>query len=100
MDERVVGGNGFLLEASEIIVRNGCYPARVVLLEVNGQFVVHMERLIGTNPVDGLSCRFEHSSYDSGEYFHPSNFQSLDKARAAAKKAYLGRLVIFRKMGY
>jgi hypothetical protein len=67
MDKRVKTTDD-VVDASHIVVREGCVPCRIVLRKLEGEYVTHMEILISRDNgnVDG---GFEHRGFDCGHYF-------------------------------
>lgn len=88
----------FLLAVSPIVIREGCYPVRIVLYRKPGKFVVHEEVLKGVQDEKddtGTGCVFEHHAFDHGDYFDhktervthlPDESEMLKKAHARFKE--------------
>jgi len=60
-----------VIHASNIAVKPGMLPHRIVLRDVSRgrqEYVVHTERLETRSPSPGDSCAFVHHSFDHGDY--------------------------------
>ncbi len=68
MDDRVSGTPYELLDASHIVVKQGCVPTRIVLYRKGDEFVTHMQ-LLKTEASERGSCRFSHVGFEHGGYF-------------------------------
>jgi len=88
MDNRVIDNHELIIQATSIIVKGGCYPARIVIQEMTHQFAVHMEILRGA-PLSldkgGTGIAFRHHLFSNGSYFYYNN-SNKDQALKLARE--------------
>lgn len=71
MDPRVKSTSD-VIQASHIVVKQGCFPTRIVLRETEGKLITHMEVLQGDKDADdstGTGLALKHRDFLHGHYF-------------------------------
>lgn len=99
MDKRVLTQDKSILVASHIVVKEGCYPSRIVLRRgENDEFITHIEVLKGV-PVpekdsSGTGVAFVHHGFSNGKYFsfHQMTGRSEPEAWKEAMESFKERI--------
>lgn len=76
-----------IIEASKVVFGEGVIPHRIVVRDLDDQYVVHMETLYVSVEFDAENnwevIRFTHRSFENGDYYDPQWYS--DAKREALK---------------
>lgn len=86
MDSRV-NTKRDIIESSSIVVNPGCMAHRLVIRQLEGEYVVHNEYLKTVTPTDGNLVAFAHHAFENGDYFNYGVNHTCKTPEAALKKA-------------